>query len=167
MFTGSVQGVPAQRVAPGKVPLALGLAFLNGGGAKNAEVQVSATLRPRWPTYKGYEAYTFNIDFDDTALQAFKVDNGRQDETLILDKQPVRLDQGGAGKLDVILPAKPKGPSEVYAEDELCRSERRLSQQVAQLETQAALAKTTFERQKRLWDKNRVWSPVLRSVTCC
>ena len=28
-----------------------------------------------------------------------------------------------------------------------------LSQQVAQLETQAALAKTTFERQKRLWDK--------------
>lgn len=28
-----------------------------------------------------------------------------------------------------------------------------LSQQVAQLETQAALAKTTFERQKRLWDQ--------------
>ncbi|MEI7612514.1 MAG: MG2 domain-containing protein [Betaproteobacteria bacterium] len=116
VFTGSVQGVPARQVAPGKVPLALGLAFLNGGGAKNAEVKVSATLRPRWPTYKSYEAYTFNIDFDDAALQAFKVDNGRQDETLILDKQPVKLDQGGAGKLDVILPAKPKGPSEVYAE---------------------------------------------------
>lgn len=29
-----------------------------------------------------------------------------------------------------------------------------LSSQLAQLETQAALAKTTFERQKRLWDQN-------------
>ena len=29
-----------------------------------------------------------------------------------------------------------------------------LSQQLAQLEIQANLAKTTFERQKRLWDQN-------------
>ncbi len=116
VFTGSVQGVPARQVAPAKVPLALGLSFLNGGAAKNAEVQVSATLRPRWPVYKSYEAYRFQIDFDEEAQAAFKVDSGREEETLILDKQPIKLDKAGAGQLDVTLPDKPKGPSEVYAE---------------------------------------------------
>jgi uncharacterized protein YfaS (alpha-2-macroglobulin family) len=116
VFTGSVQGVPARQVAPGKVPLALGLSFLNGGAAKRAEVQVSATLRPRWPVYKNFEAYNFHIDFDAAALAAFKVEANREQETLILDRQAVTLDQAGAGKLEVVLPAKPKGPSEVYAE---------------------------------------------------
>jgi uncharacterized protein YfaS (alpha-2-macroglobulin family) len=116
VFTGSVQGVPALQVAPARVPLALGLSFLNGGAARNAEVQVSATLRPRWPTYKGYEGYNFQIDFDDKALAAFKVEANRQEEALILDRQAVTLDKTGAGKLDVVLPVRPKGPSEVYAE---------------------------------------------------
>ncbi|MBP7489592.1 MAG: hypothetical protein KA772_07375, partial [Azospira sp.] len=116
VFTGSVQGVPARQVAPGKVPLALGLSFLNGGAAKRAEVQVSATLRPRWPVYKNFEAYNFHIDFDAAALAAFKVESNREQETLILDRQAVTLDQAGAGKLEVVLPGKPKGPSEVYAE---------------------------------------------------
>jgi uncharacterized protein YfaS (alpha-2-macroglobulin family) len=116
VFTGSVQGVPARQVAPAKVPLALGLSFLNGGAAKHAEVQVSATLRPRWPSYPHYDGYNFQINFDEDALAAFKVDNGREEETLILDKQAVQLDKAGAGKLDVVLPAKPKGPSEVHAE---------------------------------------------------
>ncbi len=116
VFTGSVQGVPARQVAPGRVPLALGLSFLNGGAAKNAEVQVSATLRPRWPVYKHYEAYNFQVDFDDEALAAFKIEANRDSETLILDKQPIKLDGAGAGKLEVPLPDKVKGPSEVYAE---------------------------------------------------
>lgn len=116
VFTGSVQGVPARQVAPANVPLALGLNFLNGGAAKNAEVQVSATLRPRWPAYKHFDGYSFQIGFDEEALAAFKIDNGREEETLILDKQAVKLDKAGAGQLDVVLPAKPKGPSEVYAE---------------------------------------------------
>ena len=116
VFTGSVQGVPARQIAPAKVPMALGLSFLNGGPAKNAEVQVSATLRPRWPSYKNYEAYNFNINFDDEAMAAFKVESGREEESLILDKQALKLDKAGAGKLDIVLPGKPKGPSEVYAE---------------------------------------------------
>lgn len=116
VFTGSVQGVPPKQVAPAKVPLALGLSFLNGGAAKNAEVQVSATLRPRWPTYKNYEAYNFHIDFDDAALAAFKIEAGRERDELILDKQAVKLDGHGAGKLEVALREKIKGPSEVYAE---------------------------------------------------
>lgn len=116
VFTGSVQGVPARQVAPGKVPLALGLSFINGGAARNAEVQISATLRPRWPVYKNYEAYNFQIDFDEAALAAFKIEANREEEALILDKQEIKLDKAGAGKLEVVLPAKPKGPSEVYAE---------------------------------------------------
>ncbi len=116
VFTGSVQGVPGRQVAPARVPLALGLSFLNGGAAKHADVQVSATLRPRWPTWRNYENYNFQIDFDDSARAAFQVDTGREDETLVLDKQPVKLDAQGAGKLEVALPDKVKGPSELYAE---------------------------------------------------
>lgn len=116
VFTGSVQGVPTRQVAPGKVPLAIGLSFINGGAANNAEVQVSATLRPRWPVYKNYETYNFQIDFDEAALAAFKIEANREEEALILDKQEIKLDKAGAGKLEVVLPAKPKGPSEVYAE---------------------------------------------------
>lgn len=116
VFSGSVQGVPARQIAPDKVPLALGLSFINGGAARNAEVHVSATLRPRWPVYRNYEGYNFQIDFDDAARAAFKVDANREEETLILDKQMIKLDRLGTGKLDVVLPARPKGPSEVYAE---------------------------------------------------
>ncbi len=116
VFAGSVQGVPARQVAPGKVPLALGLSFLNGGAAKGAAVEVSATLRPRWPSYPHYERYNFGIDFNDEALSAFGVERNREEEHLVLDRQPLTLDRAGAGKLEVALPAKPKGPSELYAE---------------------------------------------------
>lgn len=116
VFTGSIQGVPPKQVAPGKVPLTLGLSFLNGGAAKGAAVEVSATLRPRWPTYAHFERFNFNVDFNAEALAAFAVENNREKEKLIVDRQKLTLDHAGAGKLDVALPAKPKGPSEVYAE---------------------------------------------------
>ncbi|MEX8518566.1 MAG: alpha-2-macroglobulin [Leptothrix sp. (in: b-proteobacteria)] len=116
VFTGSVQGVPARQVAPSKVPLALGLSFLNGGAAKGAEVKVSATLRPRWPTYAHYEAFNFTIDFNDETLTAFGITPDREQEHLVLDAQALKLDQAGAAKLDVPLPQAPRGPSELYAE---------------------------------------------------
>jgi alpha-2-macroglobulin len=116
VFSGSIQGVPAAQVAPTRVPLALGLSFLNGGAAKHAEVQVSATLRPRWPNFKDFEAYNFSVDFDETALTAFKLPAPIRDEKLILDKQTLKLDQAGAGKIEIALPGKPTGPSELYAE---------------------------------------------------
>lgn len=116
VFTGSVQGVPTRQVAPAKVPLALGLSFLNGGAAKGAPVEVSATLRPRWPSYDHYERFNFNIDFNDEALAAFGIERDRQEERLVLDRQRLSLDAAGAGKLEVALPEKPKGPAELYAE---------------------------------------------------
>ena len=116
VFTGSVQGVPGKLVAPRDVPLALGLSFLNGGAAKGAKVDVSTTLRPRWPEYKNYEGFHFLIDFDEEGRSAFAVDDSREEEQLISDKQPVTLDQAGAGKLSVALPGKIKGPSELFAE---------------------------------------------------
>ncbi|MFI4983388.1 MAG: MG2 domain-containing protein, partial [Nevskiales bacterium] len=116
VFTGSVQGVPARQVAPARVPLALGLSFINGGAAKNAAVEVSATVRPRWPSYPHFERFNFNIDFDDVARAAFNVDGGREKEHLVLDKQQLTLDKAGAGKLEVTLPEKPRGPSELYTE---------------------------------------------------
>lgn len=116
VFAGSIQGVPGRQVAPREVPLALGLSFLNGGAAKGVATQVSATLRPRWPEFKGYEAFRFQVDFDQEGLAAFAVDNGREREQLISDKVPVTLDKAGAGKLAIPLPKPVKGPSEVYAE---------------------------------------------------
>lgn len=116
VFTGSVQGVPSRQIGPKEVPLALGLSFLNGGAAKGANVQVSATLRPRWPEYKGFDRFAFNVDFEQEGLAAFAVDNGRESEQLVADKLPVTLDKAGAGKLAVKLPERVKGPSELYSE---------------------------------------------------
>ncbi|NJD33829.1 MAG: alpha-2-macroglobulin, partial [Betaproteobacteria bacterium] len=116
VFTGSVQGVGRRQVAVQKVPLTLGLSFLNGGAAKSHPVQVSATLRPTWPHWAGYDGYGFNVDFNETALTAFGIDNGREREQLVVDKQALTLDRAGAGKLDVPLARKPRGPSEIYAE---------------------------------------------------
>ena len=116
VFAGSIQGVETRLVAPKEVPLALGLSFLNGGAAKGAKVEVSATLRPRWPEYKGYDGFHFIVDFDEQGRTAFAVDDGRERELLISDKQPLTLDHAGAGKLAVALPKKIQGPSELYAE---------------------------------------------------
>lgn len=115
-FTGSVQGLSASLVAPREVPLALALSFLNGGAAKGAKVAVSATLRARWPQYKGYDDFRFLVDFDEAGRTAFAVDEGREQERLLLDKQPLTLDSAGAGKLVVPLPQAVRGPSEVYAQ---------------------------------------------------
>ncbi|WP_263768760.1 alpha-2-macroglobulin family protein [Propionivibrio soli] len=115
-FTGSVQGVPDRLIAPKDIPLALGLSFLNGGVAKGAKVEVSATLRPRWPEYKGYDGFQFTVDFDSEGRSAFAVDDGREREQLVANRLPVTLDQTGAGKLSVALPARIKGPSELYTE---------------------------------------------------
>lgn len=116
VFTGSVQGAAARQVAPSTVPLALGLSFLNGGAAKAQPVQVSATLRPTWPSWPGYDGYSFTVDFSEAGLTAFGIDNGREREQLVLDKQELTLDRTGAGKLTVALPRKPRGPAELYAE---------------------------------------------------
>ena len=116
VFTGSVQGAAPRQIASSTVPLALGLSFLNGGAAKAHPVQVSATLRPTWPTWPGYDRYSFNVDFSEAGLAAFGIDNGREREQLIMDKQALTLDRAGAGKLDVTIKQKPRGPSEIYAE---------------------------------------------------
>jgi alpha-2-macroglobulin len=115
-FTGSIQGVPSRQVAPEKVPLTLGLSFLNGGAAKGVPVSVSATLRPRWPTYQHYDNFNFTVDFNDDTLEAFAIERSRQEEVLVLDKEEIKLDKAGSGKLAVALPNKPKGPSELYSE---------------------------------------------------
>ena len=116
VFTGSVQGVTTRHVAPKSVPLALGLSFLNGGAAKAHPVQVSATLRPTWPSWPGHDGYRFSVDFSEAGLAAFGIDNGREREQLILDKRELTLDRAGAGKLDVAIASKPRGPAELYAE---------------------------------------------------
>lgn len=116
VFTGRVQGAVARAVAAKSVPLSLGLDFLNGGAAKGAAVKVSATVRPTWPSWAGYENFGFQVGFGDAARAAFGLDSRRESEQLVLDKQALTLDQAGAGKLEVKLPAPARGPAELYAE---------------------------------------------------
>jgi len=116
VFTGSIQGVPGKQIAAPRVPLALGLSFLNGGAAKGATVKVSATVRPRWPTFAHYEGFHFSLNFRDDALSAFDLERDWDRERLVLSKQELVLDKSGAGRLEVPLPQKPTGPSELYAE---------------------------------------------------
>ena len=116
VFAGSVQGLAAALVAPKEVPLALSLSFLNGGAAKGAKVELSATLRARWPQYKGYDDFRFQVDFDAPGRTAFAIDEGREQETLLVDKAMLTLDQAGAGKFNVPLRERVKGPSEIYAQ---------------------------------------------------
>jgi uncharacterized protein YfaS (alpha-2-macroglobulin family) len=120
VFTGSVQGVPARQIAVGKVPLALGLSFLNGGAAKHAEVEVSATLRPRWTQHSRYSDYRFNVGFEDEARAAFAVDGEMRRRNAGPRQAAAQARQAaGAGRLEVPLPAKPGGPSRALRRNEL------------------------------------------------
>jgi hypothetical protein len=96
-------------VAPREVPLALGLSFLNGGAAKGAKVEVSTTLRPRWPEYKNYEGLHFIVDFDEEGRSAFAVDDGRERNADQRQQAGDARPKAGAGKLDVALPRKSRG----------------------------------------------------------
>lgn len=116
VFSGSIQGVPNRQVAPQEIPLVLGLSYLNGGAAKNAPVEISATVRQRWPEFKGFEGFRFDVDFDEKGLSAFAVERGHESEALVTDKETLTLDKAGAGKYSVRLPQRIKGPSELYAE---------------------------------------------------
>ena len=116
VFSGSVQGVKDKLVSPKEVPLALGLSFLNGGAAKDAKVEVSSTVRPRWPEYKGYDGFHFIVDFEEEGRSAFAVGATSEDERLVADKVPVTLDKAGAGKVSIPLPERVTGPSELYSE---------------------------------------------------
>jgi uncharacterized protein YfaS (alpha-2-macroglobulin family) len=115
-YTGRIQGAAARFVAARQIPLALGLNFLNGGAAKGAELSVSATVRPVWPQWAGYDAFGFGMNFDNAAQQSFGIDPVAENETLVLDRQTLKLDPTGAGKLAVSLPKPPGSPAELYAE---------------------------------------------------
>jgi uncharacterized protein YfaS (alpha-2-macroglobulin family) len=116
VFTGSVQGTAGRLVAPTEVPLALALSYLDGGAAKGAKVELSATLRPRWPQYKGYDGFRFNLDFDAAGRSAFAVDARGEGEQLLANRVPLTLDGGGSGKLVVPLPGGVREAGELYAE---------------------------------------------------
>lgn len=117
VFTGRIQGVPPRQIAAREIPLSLGLSYLNGGAAKGAQVQVSATLRPRWlPSPSGFDGFSFDVEFDPEGLAAFAIEGKPDGEQLVADKQPVTLDQAGAGKLSIALPQAIRSPSELYTE---------------------------------------------------
>ncbi|MCF8178464.1 MAG: alpha-2-macroglobulin [Sulfuritalea sp.] len=119
VFTGSVQGTSARQIAPKRVALALGLSFLNGGAAKAHPVNLSATVRPVYSgqiSRPGYDGFNFDVSFSEAGIASFGIDNGRERERLILNKKSLKLNNEGAGKLDVALDEKLRGPAEIYAE---------------------------------------------------
>ena len=81
---------PAQ-VAPAEVPLTLQLNYLNGGGASGLPVQVSALLRERALQFAGFEDYSFSS----------RAEAGAEEQKIVADKLPVRLDRNGIGSATV------------------------------------------------------------------
>ena len=116
VFRGTIQAVSARQPVASKVPLSLGLSFMDGGPAKNADVSVSATLRQRFISFKQHEDYRFNVNLDKEARKAFGLSESTPDEILILDQQKLKLDKNGAGQLVVDLMEKPREPKELYSE---------------------------------------------------
>ncbi|WP_028449291.1 alpha-2-macroglobulin family protein [Chitinibacter tainanensis] len=94
-MTGGIVANKNAGVAAKEIPLALSLAWGNGGPAKNWPVQVSAMLASRFGSPANYEAFTFDPP------RAANQSESSLDGKVVLDKAAVKLDANGNGKVVV------------------------------------------------------------------
>ena len=76
------------------------ISYVAGGPAMNLPVQVSALVRAKGLSFSDYDAFSFNPPQKEkkTAAGEEEAASG-QDQRVIADKLPLRLDKNGAGKL--------------------------------------------------------------------
>ncbi len=111
-------------VAPKALPLALQINYQSGGGVAQAPVKASALLRPRWPSFAGYEDWSFappregrdQGPMDDEPFDGEDQPAAAPDGRLVADKLALTTDANGAAtiKLDKLPPIT--RPSELLAE---------------------------------------------------
>ncbi|MDB5838083.1 MAG: alpha-2-macroglobulin domain protein, partial [Herminiimonas sp.] len=93
-------------VMPNEIPFDVQLNYLNGGGAAGQAVNITSLLRTRSLKYPGYDGFSFQSGQD--------VEGNEQ--KIVADKLPVKLDGNGSGKTVVKgLPAI-KAPKELLTE---------------------------------------------------
>lgn len=107
------QVVPADKgplVRPGKLAVAVRLDYVNGGAAANLPVQVTAMVRSRSTSFKGWDDYSFGPPQSQRSEQGEGLDDEapRESNRIVLDRAALKLDAKGQGQ--VVIDALP--PSE-------------------------------------------------------
>ena len=120
-MTGSISTNQSPLVALKKLPVQVQLAYINGGAASNLPVEVSASAKPAYLHFKGYDDYSFEksepqrpyANEDDSDNED---GNPHQSMRMLADRQPLKLGTDGAGKLEVKLPEEVERPLDVTLE---------------------------------------------------
>lgn len=104
-YKGSIRPSKARMGGVKEVPMALSLAYLNGGGASGQKVQVSGMLSGAYLHFKEYRAFDFQWPGD-----------GENGNELVADKLEVTLDKHGDAKTPITLREKVTRPMRLLAE---------------------------------------------------
>jgi len=106
------------QVAPDKLPMALQLNYLAGGGVARAPVRASAVLRERQPEFAGYEGFSFRPprqpgQRDDTGDDESPGGDGGR---LVVDKLAAATDAAGAATIALAGWPKVTRPADLQVE---------------------------------------------------
>jgi uncharacterized protein YfaS (alpha-2-macroglobulin family) len=96
-------------VRPAALSANVAIAYTNGGSASALPVRLSASVRPRFPQFAGYENYSFvraehadddsNVSYADFVEDGPRAARGVPGQHVVADKVAVTLDRNGAGKV--------------------------------------------------------------------
>lgn len=106
LLQGRIAPPKAAQVAPAEVPYTVQLNYLNGGGASGLPVQLTALLRERALQFAGFEEFSFLSRAEGVA----------DDQKIVADKLPVKLDRNGIGNATVRELPKVAAASELLSE---------------------------------------------------
>lgn len=106
-FKGSIAPETPRLAHVKEVPLRLSLAYLNGGGAANQEVEVTGLMSSAYLHFPQYREFNFGINHDWW---------GDRHHELVADKQKIKLDAQGGAKVSIPLSAYADEPTSMQAE---------------------------------------------------
>ena len=96
-------------VRPTNLSANVAIAYTNGGSASALPVRLSASVRPRFPQFAGYENFSFvraehadddsNVSYADFVEDGPRASRGVPGQHVVADKVAVTLDKNGAGKV--------------------------------------------------------------------
>ena len=104
-------------VRPSSLSAVVSIGYTNGGSASALPVRVSAAVKPRVPSFAGYEGWSFvhaersdddenEVPYSDFVEEGPRFDRDGPGQRVVADKLAVALDKDGIGKVDLAdLPA--------------------------------------------------------------
>jgi len=100
---------PRDLVRPTALSANVAIAYTNGGSASDLPVRLSASMRPRYPQFAGYDGYSFvraersdddsNVSYADFVEDGPRFERGVPGQRVVADKLAVTLDKDGIGKV--------------------------------------------------------------------